>query len=167
MLQRREPPLDPPDELVDLGLGIRRAGERECGLRAVAPAVDAGEVLAHEHPGVAIARGDLGDPRLVELEVQVDVDLEEVLRAAGLGVEARRGLPRPPSAIVQRRRGDHGLARLELAPELRERARDERVIDLHHDLGALSNRMDDHRTMYPPSTTSAAPIVELEPGAAR
>ena len=41
------------------------------------------------------------------------------------------------------------------------------VIDLHDDFGAVADRMHDHRTMYPPSTTSAAPIVELEPGAAR
>ncbi len=46
-------------------------------------------------------------------------------------------------------------------------ARDAGVIDLHDDLGGVADRMHDHRMMYPPSTTSAAPIVELEPGAAR
>ena len=64
-------------------------------------------------------------------------------------------------------RGEHRFARLESRPQRREVARDVGVVDLHDDLGGVSDGMDDHRTMYPPSTTSAAPIVELAPGEAR
>ena len=96
-LQSEKALLDPPDELVDLGLGVGGSGELERVLRAVAAAVDAREMLADEHAGVAVARRDLGDARLVELEVQVDVDGQEVLRPARVGVEARTGLPRRAS----------------------------------------------------------------------
>ena len=97
----------------------------------------------------------------------VDVDAQEVHRLPGLVIDARRGLPRAPADVVQRRRQHDRLARLEAGPRLRELARDERVVDLHDDLGGVADGMDDHRMMYPPSTTSAVPIVELDSGAAR
>ena len=114
--------IDSVDERVDPGLHGRAASERERLLQAIALPVDPGQVLADEHPGVAVPLGHLGKCRLVEREVQVDLDVEEVLGAPRHRVAAGRCLPAAPATVMELRREHDRHAWDEARPPTARRA---------------------------------------------
>ena len=86
-------------ERVDLVLRLRRPGEAQARIQAVALPVDAGPVHRDEQARILVLLRDRRDARAVEGEVRADVDLEEGDRLS-VGVDARRLLPDRPAVVV-------------------------------------------------------------------